>query len=97
MTNLTIEDIDILQESLDCWVSKDVAGEVMEAVFVHVLTHNDKEAQQRYEEGQKQEKQERKMALARRKESSALLKAKLIGMRRAILGEEGNPLEEVAK
>lgn len=76
MADLTVTEIDTLMEALDAWESKDMGDTLMTGMLsMALLSKEDAKAEMEKEMAEAREKTRRK------KETSILLKAKLIGMK----------------
>ncbi len=79
---LTTKEIDTLIEAMEAWETKDVSSHItsrlMGAFFSDKLTE---EGKKKLEEKERADDEKRKLEEKSRKETSTLLKAKLIGMK----------------
>jgi hypothetical protein len=82
------EELTILQEAMDAWVSKDFAGEIMGDIFASVLLGKDatEEDKMRVENDRKIKSEERAKATVARKRQATLIKAKLIQAQTDVFG-----------
>jgi len=85
MENLDKQDLEILIEAVDEWVSKDLAGNLMSGLFEAMLTDKadpivQEKMKQEREARNVKEKQEKEI----REEQAIMLKAKLVSMKQDI-------------
>jgi hypothetical protein len=82
-TDLTHEDMTILIEAVDEWVSKGLTGEMMGDIFgAMLLDKSDPEQKAKWEQEREMKRLAQQVEKEQRKETATLLKAKLIMLRR---------------
>lgn len=87
---LTNEDIDILDEALDEWITKGLAGRFMGGVITSLLASQMPEEKHREFEAKEEERQRQfEQAKRARKHQATMLKAKLYRMAANITASEG--------
>lgn len=86
-TNLTIDDINILIESIDSWKSRRFASEMMGDLFTTMLI-KDKDKLAEIEIKKKEQALEKKVSQEREKQTAELLKAKLVMLKQEMFTKE---------
>lgn len=89
---LTTEEINILMEALESWENKEVAGFIMRHVLSSMMIPKDAPEEQisKFENEIKSRERREEMEKKERKDTSLLLRAKLIQIRNSIVVEEAN-------
>lgn len=89
MTELTRNELDILIESVDHWVEKDMVGGLLDGLLLSMIGKDAPEQSRRQMEMDRSAKEEERKAQKRlRKEQAIILKAKLLSIRDGIEAEE---------
>ena len=79
------EELDTLIESLDCWVARDMTGELIGGLFESMMTKNLSEKRKKELDLKKEKETKIKEDKKQKdKEFAIILKAKLISMKREI-------------
>ena len=78
------EDIDILVEALDSWLKRDIPGEMVSELLGAIFFKGDELSRKAWEEERKDEKAKRTGLKKDNEEIAALLKSKLILMKRSL-------------
>lgn len=85
MENLTEEEINILIEAMDSWISKDSTGEFMSEILGALLTDKmTDEGKEKLKQDRHIEKIKRDQSRREREEKAILMKAKLIQIRKLL-------------
>ena len=88
---LTVQDIDNLIEALDSWVNKGMAGKMM-GHLMGAMICRDEESKAAWEAKNREDEAKEAHEQNARKEDAAILKTKLILLRREILAQEATGL-----
>lgn len=81
------QEIDNLLDALDCWVNKGATGQLMSAVLGGMLCGKDEAAKEAWKKSEAEANAKADNEKRARAEDAALLKAKLIMLRREALSE----------
>jgi hypothetical protein len=75
--NVTDEEFQILDEALDAWIEKDMAGEIIGHVFEAMVSGNSPEGHEAFKRKIKEDSAKSAQQRATRKRIATILKAKL--------------------
>jgi len=89
---LTIKEIDILIDALEAWETKDAGANLAMDFLGVMLSDNTPEGKARFERMAKQRQEKMELKLRERKETSLLLRAKLVGIKQDILIDNANDI-----
>ena len=92
MENLTRKEIDTLVDALEAWEQRDIGGEILLSLMEAMFTKDDPVAREEMKKEEKKRKDEAEMQQRERKETSLLLKAKLIQMKAGLLVDDANKI-----
>ncbi len=95
-SQLIIKDLDILIEALDAWENKEMAGEMMGELMTMMMLGKDatQEDKAEYEINRDAKREKAEFEKRERKETSLLLKAKLIMLKQEIPVKDANKILE---
>ncbi len=95
-SQLTIKDLEILIESLDAWENKEIAGEMMGELMSMMILGKDvtQEDKAQYEIDRDVKREKAEFEKRERKETSLLLKAKLVMLKQEIPIKDANKILE---
>lgn len=92
MENLTRKEIDTLIDALEAWEAKDMGEEIMMTVLGAMFCKDDPEAKAKMETEQNERREKVEMEGRERKETSLMLRAKLIQLKQNMLIDDTNKI-----
>lgn len=92
MENLTKKEIDALVDALEAWEQKDFGSSLMMGLMGAMFTKDDPEAQEKFKREEEKRRAEEEIKLRERKETSLMIKAKLVRMKQDMLIDDTNKI-----